>query len=179
MQAVLSFPLARLQAALCPQLACGRLLAAPSLQCMLCQRVCCDQQRAPSCAHTIFTFWACNLPSTTVQPLFLHSLSTPVLLPTCPHAQAYDRNKFLQANFRFLVSDAVDARKFESDADLMLDWEDVVQVSHGLSHQLAHHGATSLHAGSGFWVALGGVGWLGWEGWGWPGLLRRKGGGGA
>ena len=42
--------------------------------------------------------------------------------------QAYDRNKFLQANFRFLVSDAVDTRKFESDADLMLDWEDVVQV---------------------------------------------------
>ncbi|GAB4820330.1 hypothetical protein N2152v2_007376 [Parachlorella kessleri] len=45
-----------------------------------------------------------------------------------PGGQAYDRNKFLQANFRFLVSDAVDTRRFESDADLMLDWEDVVQV---------------------------------------------------
>ncbi len=40
----------------------------------------------------------------------------------------YDRNKFLQANFRFLVSDAVDVRRYESDADLMLDWDDVVQV---------------------------------------------------
>ena len=43
----------------------------------------------------------------------------------------YNRNKFLQANFRFLVSDAGNLKKHEADADLMLDWDDVVQV--GLS----------------------------------------------
>ena len=41
----------------------------------------------------------------------------------------YNRNKFLQANFRFLVSDAGNLKKHEADADLMLDWDDVVQVS--------------------------------------------------
>ena len=46
----------------------------------------------------------------------------------------YNRNKFLQANFRFLVSDAGNLKKHEADADLMLDWDDVVQV--GMS---AHH----------------------------------------
>ncbi|KAL4420636.1 hypothetical protein ABPG75_010292 [Micractinium tetrahymenae] len=45
-----------------------------------------------------------------------------------PKPQPYDRNKFLQANFRFLVSNAVDARRFQRDPDLMLEWEDVVQV---------------------------------------------------
>ena len=40
----------------------------------------------------------------------------------------YNRNKFLQANFRFLVSDAGNLKKHEADADLMLDWDDVVQV---------------------------------------------------
>ncbi|MEW5302270.1 MAG: hypothetical protein WDW36_005071 [Sanguina aurantia] len=43
-------------------------------------------------------------------------------------AQKYDRNKFLQANFRFLVSDAVDVASYAADADKMFDWEDVVQV---------------------------------------------------
>ena len=43
-------------------------------------------------------------------------------------AQPYDRNKFLQANFRFLVSDSVDLRRHAGDADLMLDWDDVLQV---------------------------------------------------
>ncbi|GFR42098.1 hypothetical protein Agub_g2940, partial [Astrephomene gubernaculifera] len=42
--------------------------------------------------------------------------------------QKYDKNKFLQANFRFLVSDAVDVSAFEADADKMFDWEDVLQV---------------------------------------------------
>ncbi|DBB01557.1 TPA: hypothetical protein ACH3X1_000206 [Trebouxia sp. C0004] len=40
----------------------------------------------------------------------------------------YNRNKFLQANFRFLVCDAGNLKKHEADADLMLDWDDVVQV---------------------------------------------------
>lgn len=44
-------------------------------------------------------------------------------------AQPFNRNQFLQANFRFLVSDAADLRKHAVDADLMLDWEDVVEVS--------------------------------------------------
>jgi hypothetical protein len=42
--------------------------------------------------------------------------------------QPYDRNKFLQANFRFLVSDAGDLRRWEANADLMPDWEDVVEA---------------------------------------------------
>ena len=45
-----------------------------------------------------------------------------------PRPQPYDRNKFLQANFRFLVSDAGDLRRWEGDADLMPDWEDVLEV---------------------------------------------------
>ena len=45
-----------------------------------------------------------------------------------PRPQPYDRNKFLQANFRFLVSDAGDLRRWEADADLMPDWEDVLEV---------------------------------------------------
>ncbi|KAG1679804.1 hypothetical protein FOA52_012716 [Chlamydomonas sp. UWO 241] len=40
----------------------------------------------------------------------------------------YDRNSFLQANYRFLVSDAVDAARFRADADLMFDWDDVLLV---------------------------------------------------
>lgn len=40
----------------------------------------------------------------------------------------YNRNKFLQANFRFLVSDAGNLQRHEAEADLMLDWDDVVQV---------------------------------------------------
>jgi len=51
--------------------------------------------------------------------------------------QPYDKNKFLQANFRFLVSDAVDLKKYQSDADLMLDWDDVVQVW-GSPYKLLH-----------------------------------------
>jgi hypothetical protein len=42
--------------------------------------------------------------------------------------QPYNRDKFLQANFRFLVSDAADLRRAAADADLMLDWDDVVEV---------------------------------------------------
>ncbi len=34
-----------------------------------------------------------------------------------------------QANFRFLVSDSVDLRRYAGDADLMLAWDDVLQVS--------------------------------------------------
>lgn len=40
--------------------------------------------------------------------------------------QPYDRDRFLQANFRYLVSDAIDVRRYEGDADLAIDWEDVV-----------------------------------------------------
>ena len=40
----------------------------------------------------------------------------------------YNRNKFLQANFRFLVADAGNLKRHEADADLMLDWDDVLQV---------------------------------------------------
>ena len=43
-------------------------------------------------------------------------------------SEPYDRNKFLQANFRFLVSNAADLRAHHSDADLMLDWGDVIEV---------------------------------------------------
>lgn len=45
-----------------------------------------------------------------------------------PKPMPYNRNKFLQANFRFLVSDAGSLKKHEADADLMLDWDDVLQV---------------------------------------------------
>lgn len=40
----------------------------------------------------------------------------------------YDKNKFLQANFRFVVSDAIDLPTYRRDADLMLKWDDVIQV---------------------------------------------------
>ena len=46
-----------------------------------------------------------------------------------PRSLPYNRNKFLQANFRFMVSDASDLQRHQADADLMLDWEDVLQVS--------------------------------------------------
>lgn len=46
-----------------------------------------------------------------------------------PRPQPYNRNKFLQANFRFLVSDAANLKRHEADADLMLDWDDIVQVT--------------------------------------------------
>lgn len=108
--------------------------------------------------------------------------------PPMPRPQRYDKDKFLQANFRFLISgacalqpwqvgqcagscggpgsvpaylrhnipalfvqftmffsalrfhsrdvvataaDAVDVRQFESNADRMFDWDDVIQVGHG------------------------------------------------
>lgn len=50
-----------------------------------------------------------------------------------PKPQPYNRNKFLQANFRFLVSDAADLRRHAADADLMLDWDDVVEVGVSLA----------------------------------------------
>lgn len=48
--------------------------------------------------------------------------------PRSCRPQAYDRTKFLQANFRFMVSDAADIQKYEADPDLMLDWEDIASV---------------------------------------------------
>eukprot|EP00798_Chlamydomonas_sp_ICE-L_P001445 gene1445-32819_t len=42
--------------------------------------------------------------------------------------QKYNKDKFLQANFRFLVSDAVEVDSFLVDADRMFSWDDVVQV---------------------------------------------------
>ncbi|WIA20869.1 hypothetical protein OEZ85_005218 [Tetradesmus obliquus] len=45
-----------------------------------------------------------------------------------PRPQRYDKEKFLQANFRFLVSSVVDTRQFDSNADRMFDWDDVLLV---------------------------------------------------
>jgi hypothetical protein len=41
---------------------------------------------------------------------------------------AYDRTKFLQANFRFIISDASEIQKYEADPDLMLNWDDIAAV---------------------------------------------------
>lgn len=60
-------------------------------------------------------------------------------------AQPYDRNKFLQANFRFLVCDSVDLRRHAGDADLMLDWDDVLQVCPPLLKD--KHTMCALHEG--------------------------------
>lgn len=46
-----------------------------------------------------------------------------------PRAPPYDRNKFLAANFSFLVSDGARLDAATADADVPLDWEDVLQVS--------------------------------------------------
>lgn len=40
----------------------------------------------------------------------------------------YNKDEFLQANFRFLVSDAVDIQTFTAEADKMFEWEDIAQV---------------------------------------------------
>ena len=40
----------------------------------------------------------------------------------------YKKEHFLQASFRFVVSDAVDVAKHSSDPDAMFDWDDVLQV---------------------------------------------------
>ncbi len=61
-----------------------------------------------------------------------------------PRPQPYNRNKFLQANFRFLVSDAADLRRHAADADLMLDWDDVVEVRHSLACTSMLHAKPSL-----------------------------------
>ncbi|CAD7697595.1 unnamed protein product [Ostreobium quekettii] len=47
---------------------------------------------------------------------------------TSGYGQRYNKDEFLQANYRFLVSDAVDVNRFAAEPDLMFDWEDVVQV---------------------------------------------------
>jgi hypothetical protein len=39
------------------------------------------------------------------------------------------KEAFLQANFRFVVSDRVDAQRYMEQADQMFEWEDVLQVS--------------------------------------------------
>lgn len=41
---------------------------------------------------------------------------------------AYDRTKFLQANFRFIISNASEIHKYEADPDLMLNWDDIAAV---------------------------------------------------
>ena len=46
-----------------------------------------------------------------------------------PASSRTTATSFLQANFRFLVSDAADLRSHHADADLMLDWGDVLEVS--------------------------------------------------
>jgi hypothetical protein len=72
------------------------------------------------------------------------SAPAPLLLPTPrfppSRPQKYDRNKFLQANFRFLVADTVDVAQFSSDADKMFDWDDVVQVGGMVVPALPAHG---------------------------------------
>ncbi len=45
-----------------------------------------------------------------------------------PRAPPYDRNKFLAANFSFLVSDGASLEAATADADMPLEWEDVLQV---------------------------------------------------
>lgn len=48
-----------------------------------------------------------------------------------PHGHrhpGFNRELFLQANFRFLVSDTADLSKHALDADKMLDWDDVIEV---------------------------------------------------
>ena len=40
----------------------------------------------------------------------------------------YKKEHFLQASFRFVVSDAVDVAKHSRDPDAMFDWDDVLQV---------------------------------------------------
>jgi hypothetical protein len=42
--------------------------------------------------------------------------------------EPYDRNKFLAANFSFVVSDTADMTAASADADLPLDWDDILQV---------------------------------------------------
>ena len=53
--------------------------------------------------------------------------------------EPYNANKFLQANFKFLVSDAADLRPHCRDADLMLDWGDVLEVQSNKSSFAASH----------------------------------------
>lgn len=45
------------------------------------------------------------------------------------HRKAAARNLYVQANYRFVVSDAVNASLHHADADRMFEWEDVLQVS--------------------------------------------------
>lgn len=45
-----------------------------------------------------------------------------------PRPALYDRNKFLAANFSFVVSDAADLAAASADPDLPLDWDDILQV---------------------------------------------------
>lgn len=40
----------------------------------------------------------------------------------------FRKEHFLQANFRFVVSDGVDAQRYTEQADRMFDWEDILQV---------------------------------------------------
>eukprot|EP00775_Hariotina_reticulata_P009333 gene9333-9497_t len=48
--------------------------------------------------------------------------------PPAPRHQRYDKEKFLQANFRFLVASTIDRRQYEANADRMFDWDDVILV---------------------------------------------------
>ncbi len=48
-----------------------------------------------------------------------------------PRPALYDRNKFLAANFSFVVSDAADLAAASADPDLPLDWDDILQVRSG------------------------------------------------
>lgn len=45
-----------------------------------------------------------------------------------PARRPFKKENFLQASYRFVVSDAVDVGKHETDPDAMFDWDDVLQV---------------------------------------------------
>jgi hypothetical protein len=52
----------------------------------------------------------------------------PASIRSSQRPAAYDRTKFLQANFRFNISDASEIQKYEADPDLMLNWDDIAAV---------------------------------------------------
>ena len=44
------------------------------------------------------------------------------------HRSPFNRELFLQANFRFVVSDTADLGKHLANPDLMPDWDDIIEV---------------------------------------------------
>ena len=79
-----------------------------------------------------FVNTTCIIMTLCTSPIHTPPLQTPSRPPrrrsSGPRPPPYDKNKFLQANFRFVVSDAIDLATYRRDADLMLKWDDVIQV---------------------------------------------------